>query len=57
MNMRNLIHQINQPCAMCPYRLGLVHTVVNPCPQCEENGYQMYEHFQGKNTQGRNRRG
>lgn len=33
-------------CAKCPYKLGLVHTVVNPCPQCKENGYQTFERFQ-----------
>jgi len=37
---------MNSPCAKCPYKLGLVHTVVNPCPQCKEDGYQTFERFQ-----------
>lgn len=40
------VRQPNSPCAKCPYKLGLVHTVVNPCPQCKENGYQTFEKFQ-----------
>ena len=42
MKVRKLI---GYPCAECPYKLGLVHTVVNPCPQCKENGYKTYEQF------------
>lgn len=34
-----------KPCAECPYKLGQIHTVVNPCPECELNGYQSYEWF------------
>ena len=46
MKLNNLLHQIKPPCNKCPYKLGLVHTVVNPCPQCKENGYQTFERFQ-----------
>ena len=46
MNMKRLIHHITPPCAKCPYKLGLVHTVVNPCPHCKENDYQTFEMFQ-----------
>ena len=46
MNTKNLTHYVNPPCAKCPYKLGLVHTVVNPCPQCKEDGYQTFERFQ-----------
>lgn len=46
MNMKQLLHQIKPPCAKCPYKLGLVQTLIDPCPQCKENGYQMYERFQ-----------
>ena len=28
-----------KPCAKCPYKLGLVETLVSPCPQCMQNGY------------------
>lgn len=31
------------PCKKCPYTLGEVKMVVNPCPQCKLNGYNMYE--------------
>lgn len=34
------------PCSKCPYTRGLIHTVINPCPQCRSNGYQMYQWFQ-----------
>ena len=45
MKLKKLIYGINPPCAKCPYKLGLVHTVVNPCPQCKENNYKTYERF------------
>lgn len=45
MNMKKLFQKINSPCSKCPYKLGLVHTVFNPCPQCKENGYQTYDRF------------
>ena len=48
MKLKDLPHRIIPPCAKCPYKLGLVHTVVNPCPQCKVNGYQMYERFRLK---------
>lgn len=38
--------KVTEPCAECPYKLGLVHTVVNPCPRCKANGYQTFETFQ-----------
>lgn len=44
--MKELFRRINPPCPRCPYKLGLVHTLINPCPQCRENGYQMFERFQ-----------
>lgn len=43
--MRKLIYQIKAPCLKCPYTLGQVHTLKNPCPECRKNGYQMYELF------------
>ena len=46
MNMKKILQQVKPPCPRCPYKLGLVHTTVNPCPQCKENGYQMFERFQ-----------
>lgn len=44
--MKKLIHQMSPPCTNCPYKLGLVQTLANPCPQCKENGYQTFEQFQ-----------
>lgn len=35
-----------KPCAKCPYTLGLVNTLANPCPECRMNGYRSYEWFQ-----------
>ena len=46
MKMEQLFYQTKPLCAKCPYKLGQIHTVANPCPQCRENGYQMYERFQ-----------
>lgn len=33
------------PCPQCPYKLGMVETVANPCPKCMLDGYQAYEWF------------
>lgn len=41
----NLIYRIKPPCTKCPYTLGLVHTVTNPCPRCKANGYKTFERF------------
>lgn len=51
-----------KPCAKCPYTLGLVKTVTNPCPECKLNGYQSYEWFvkmqsQGKEPENKGRQG
>ena len=45
MSMKDLLYKVKPPCDKCPYKLGLVHTVVNPCPQCKANGYNAYERF------------
>ncbi len=42
--MKNLSH-LKPPCARCPYQLGTVHTVRNPCPECRQNGYRSYDVF------------
>lgn len=36
------------PCLECPYKLGLVQTFKNPCPQCELEGYKMFEIFRSR---------
>ena len=46
LNSTKMLHDLKPPCAKCPYKLGLVQTLINPCPQCKENGYQTYERFQ-----------
>ena len=46
MNAKDFIHQLKPPCSKCPYKLGLVQTLINPCPQCKANGYQTFERFQ-----------
>ena len=48
MKTKKLIYKIKSPCDKCPYHLGLVATLVNPCPQCKENGYQPFEIFRRK---------
>lgn len=35
-----------KPCSKCPYKLGMIHTTANPCPQCMFDGYQAYKWFQ-----------
>lgn len=34
-----------KPCGKCPYKLGLVKTLIDPCPQCKLDGYSACEHF------------
>ena len=43
----------NKPCAKCPYKLGLVETLVSPCPQCMQNGYSAYEWLRKMQYQGK----
>ena len=52
MNIKEQIRRMTPPCAKCPYKLGRVQTVVNPCPQCRENGYRTFERFQRERTVG-----
>ena len=44
-NLEKVLYQVKPPCPKCPYKLGQVHTLMNPCPQCKLNGYQAYERF------------
>lgn len=34
-----------KPCEKCPYKLGYVKTLIDPCPQCKLDGYLAYERF------------
>ncbi len=47
--MKNPLTYLKAPCARCPYKLGLVRTLVNPCPQCRAGGYAMFEQFRRRN--------
>ncbi len=41
-----ILLKIKKPCSECPYKQGIVKTLVNPCPSCKENGYKTFEQFQ-----------
>ena len=43
MNLKKIILQKKAPCGKCPYKLGIVKTLVNPCPQCKRNNYIFYK--------------
>lgn len=45
MKIKEMLYKILPPCRKCPYTLGLIYTVSNPCPKCELNSYQSYEWF------------
>lgn len=49
MKMKKMVYHVKRPCSNCPYKLGILHTFINPCVQCMENGYQMFEWFQNRN--------
>jgi len=40
--IEKLKYSINPPCPKCPYTLGYVKFVDNPCPQCKLNNYGTY---------------
>jgi anaerobic ribonucleoside-triphosphate reductase len=63
--MLKLFYRFRPPCPQCPYRLGKVHTLTNPCPQCKSDDYSTYERFCGnvgswpneqRNTNGKSER-
>ena len=37
-----VMDSFNPLCSQCPYTLGKVQFVDNPCPNCKLNDYQMY---------------
>ena len=37
------------PCPTCPYKRGIVKTLVNPCPQCKRNNYSFYKEIMQQN--------
>lgn len=42
----DLTNKLIPPCGKCPYKLGQIKTLMNPCPQCKQNGYRTFEQFQ-----------
>ena len=46
MKTKNLSYKIKPPCPRCPYKLGLVHALVNPCSACRADGYRTFERLQ-----------
>jgi hypothetical protein len=40
--IEKLKHSIAPPCAECPYTLGQVRFVDNPCFDCKSDKYRMY---------------
>jgi uncharacterized protein YegL len=42
-NLKWLRYLIKSPCSKCPYKLGIVKCVNNPCPDCKLNNYKTYE--------------
>lgn len=49
--MKKMAYRLNPPCPKCPYKLGLIEMVANPCPQCKLSDYQNFEQF-GKQLAG-----
>ena len=43
----------NKPCLKCPYKLGIIMCVTNPCVECERDNYSAYDAFVAQ-TFGRN---
>ena len=43
--IKKLVHRKIPPCNRCSYKLGMVQSVVNPCPQCELNNYRSFDEF------------
>lgn len=41
-----------KPCKICPYKLGTVKTLIDPCPQCKLDGYSFYKHITKQNKNG-----
>lgn len=53
MKLKEFISQKKAPCGKCPYKLGIIETPANPCPQCKRNNYDSYERFLNLPLQGK----
>ena len=51
MDIKSQLHKLIPPCSRCSYKLGLLHTPVNPCPACKLDHYRMFELFQRQLSQ------
>lgn len=45
MMMKKMLYKVKPPCYKCPYKLGVIKTLTNPCPMCMLNGYSTFEQF------------
>ena len=43
------MQKATSPCPTCPYKRGIVKTLVNPCPQCKRNNYSFYKEITQQN--------
>ena len=43
------MQKATSPCPTCPYKRGIVKTLVNPCPQCKRNNYSFYKDITQQN--------
>lgn len=50
--IEKLARETSSPCDKCPYKLGLVKMVKNPCPECRIDGYRTYEWLQKRGKDG-----
>ena len=41
MLLDKLMNDINPFCFKCPYKLGLIKTLINPCIGCKIDGYKI----------------
>ena len=62
MKLKEITSHKKAPCRKCPYKLGLVETLTNPCPQCKQDGYSSYDWFlkmqyQGKESENEEKQG
>jgi len=42
MGLKKLMLNLKFPCSKCPYMLGQVAFVANPCFECKKNNYATY---------------
>jgi len=42
MGLKKLVNTVKPPCYKCPYMLGQIVFVTDPCCQCKTNNYDTY---------------